>query len=46
VNVHDVLDRARQSAAVGFGAHMRFVEDYDPSLPRTLADPDQLTQVS
>jgi two-component system nitrogen regulation sensor histidine kinase GlnL len=45
VNVHDVLDRARQSAAVGFGAHMRFVEDYDPSLPRTLADPDQLTQV-
>jgi two-component system nitrogen regulation sensor histidine kinase GlnL len=45
VNLHDVLDRARQSAAVGFGAHMRFVEDYDPSLPRTLADPDQLTQV-
>jgi two-component system nitrogen regulation sensor histidine kinase GlnL len=45
VNVHDVLDRVRQSAAVGFGAHMRFVEDYDPSLPRTLADPDQLTQV-
>ncbi|WP_210529835.1 two-component system sensor histidine kinase NtrB [Rubellimicrobium arenae] len=45
VNVHDVLDRARQSAAVGWGAHMRFVEDYDPSLPRTHADADQLTQV-
>ncbi len=45
VNIHDVLDRARQSAAVGFGAHMRFVEDYDPSLPRTLADADQLLQV-
>ncbi|MBP1804317.1 two-component system sensor histidine kinase NtrB [Rubellimicrobium aerolatum] len=45
VNVHDILDRARQSAAVGWGAHMRFVEDYDPSLPRTLADPDQLVQV-
>ena len=45
VNIHDVLDRARQSAAVGFAAHMHFVEDYDPSLPRALADGDQLLQV-
>ena len=45
VNVHDILDRARQSAAVGFGAHMLFIEDYDPSLPQTLADGDQLLQV-
>lgn len=45
INIHDVLDRARQSAAVGFGAHMLFVEDYDPSLPLTLADSDQLLQV-
>lgn len=45
VNIHDVLDRARQSASVGFGAHMLFVEDYDPSLPPTFADADQLLQV-
>ncbi|HCP81783.1 MAG TPA: PAS domain-containing sensor histidine kinase [Octadecabacter sp.] len=45
VNLHDVLDRARQSASVGFGAHMMFIEDYDPSLPPTFADPDQLLQV-
>ncbi len=45
VNIHDVLDRARQSAAVGFGAHMMFIEDYDPSLPRAWADNDQLLQV-
>ena len=45
VNIHDVLDRAKQSATVGFGAHMRLVEDYDPSLPRTLGDADQLLQV-
>ncbi|GGL79993.1 two-component system sensor histidine kinase NtrB [Wenxinia marina] len=45
VNLHDVLDKARASAAVGFGAHMAFVEDYDPSLPQTLADADQLQQV-
>ena len=45
VNLHDVLDRARQSASVGFAAHMLFVEDYDPSLPQTMADSDQLLQV-
>ncbi|WP_375172952.1 nitrogen regulation protein NR(II) [Pseudooceanicola sp.] len=45
VNIHDVLDRARRSALLGFGAHMKIVEDYDPSLPLALADPDQLLQV-
>lgn len=45
VNIHDALDRARRSAMVGYGAHMTIVEDYDPSLPSTFADPDQLVQV-
>ena len=45
VNLHDVLDRARKSAAVGYGLHMTILEDYDPSLPPTLGDADQLTQV-
>lgn len=45
VNLHDVLDRARRSALLGFGAHMKIVEDYDPSLPMALGDPDQLLQV-
>jgi two-component system, NtrC family, nitrogen regulation sensor histidine kinase GlnL len=45
VNIHDALDRARKSAMVGFAAHMQIVEDYDPSLPPTYADPDQLMQV-
>ena len=45
VNLHDVLDRVRKSAAVGFGAHMQIKEEYDPSLPPTFADPDQLVQV-
>jgi two-component system nitrogen regulation sensor histidine kinase GlnL len=45
VNIHDVLDRTRRSALVGFAAHMTIVEDYDPSLPPTWADPDQLQQV-
>lgn len=45
VNIHDVLDRARRSASVGFGAHMKITERYDPSLPPTFADSDQLQQV-
>ncbi|KUF12348.1 two-component system sensor histidine kinase NtrB [Pseudoponticoccus marisrubri] len=45
VNIHDVLDRARRSALLGFGAHMKIIEDYDPSLPMALGDPDQLLQV-
>ncbi|CUH40434.1 Nitrogen regulation protein NR(II) [Jannaschia seosinensis] len=45
VNVHDILDRARRSAMVGFAAHMMIVEDYDPSLPNVWGDPDQLQQV-
>jgi len=45
VNIHDALDRARRSALVGFGAQMNIVEDYDPSLPATFADNDQLMQV-
>ncbi|MEL7468978.1 MAG: ATP-binding protein [Pseudomonadota bacterium] len=45
VNIHDVLDRAAKSAKAGFADHVRFVEDYDPSLPPTMSDPDQLIQV-
>ncbi len=45
VNLHDVLDRARRSALLGFGAQMKIVEDYDPSLPLASGDKDQLVQV-
>jgi two-component system nitrogen regulation sensor histidine kinase GlnL len=45
INLHDALDRARRSAQMGYASHMMIVEDYDPSLPATYADPDQLVQV-
>jgi len=45
VNIHDVLDRARKSAAVGCAAHMEIADEYDPSLPPAWADPDRLQQV-
>ena len=46
VNVHDVLERVRRSAAVGFGKGLRIVPDYDPSLPAALIDADQMVQVA
>jgi two-component system nitrogen regulation sensor histidine kinase GlnL len=45
INIHDVLDRARRAAQAGFASHARFTEEYDPSLPPTSGDPDQLLQV-
>jgi two-component system nitrogen regulation sensor histidine kinase GlnL len=45
VNIHDALDRARKSALMGYAAEMAIIEDYDPSLPATYADLDQLVQV-
>ncbi|WP_112323785.1 two-component system sensor histidine kinase NtrB [Oceanibium sediminis] len=45
VNIHDVLERARRAAQAGFARHIRFSESYDPSLPNTVGDADQLMQV-
>lgn len=45
VNIHDLLDRARRTAEVGFAANMSVREDYDPSLPPTFVDGDQMLQV-
>jgi two-component system nitrogen regulation sensor histidine kinase GlnL len=45
VNIHEILDRVRRSAQSGFGAHIRFQERYDPSLPPVLGNRDQLVQV-
>src|SRR3954454_1394352 len=45
VNVHGVLDQVKRSAQSGFARHIRFVENYDPSLPPVLGNRDQLVQV-
>jgi len=45
VNIHEVLDRVEQLARTGFGSHVRFVTDYDPSLPPVSGNPDLLIQV-
>jgi two-component system, NtrC family, nitrogen regulation sensor histidine kinase GlnL len=45
VNIHSVLDHVRRLAQSGFARHIRFLEEYDPSLPPVLANRDQLIQV-
>ncbi|MEM9725272.1 MAG: ATP-binding protein [Pseudomonadota bacterium] len=44
VNIHDVLDQARRSAAAGYGRNVRFKAQYDPSLPPVPGDKGQLLQ--
>jgi two-component system, NtrC family, nitrogen regulation sensor histidine kinase GlnL len=45
VNIHEVLGRARLVAQSGFARHVRFVEEYDPSLPPVHGNRDLLIQV-
>jgi two-component system nitrogen regulation sensor histidine kinase GlnL len=45
VNIHEVLERVRRLAQSGFARHVRFVEEYDPSLPPVHGTRDLLVQV-
>jgi len=45
VNIHSVLEYVKRLAQSGFARHIKFVEDYDPSLPPVFANRDQLIQV-
>src|SRR5437764_7378057 len=45
VNIHVVLGHVKRLAQSGFARHIKFVEDYDPSLPPVFASRDQLIQL-
>lgn len=45
VNIHEVLERVQRSAVAGFARHVKFSNDYDPSLPPVVGNHDQLIQV-
>ncbi|ATU91657.1 two-component system sensor histidine kinase NtrB [Phyllobacterium zundukense] len=45
VNIHVVLDHVKAIAKNGFASHIKFHEDYDPSLPYVFANRDQLVQI-
>lgn len=44
LNIHDILDHVRRLAETGFGRGLRFVEEYDPSLPPVPGNRDKLVQ--
>src|SRR5438105_5912082 len=45
VNIHAVLEHVKRLAQSGFGRHIRFIEEYDPSMPMFYAIRDQLVLV-
>ncbi len=45
INIHEVLERVRLVAQTGFARHVRFIEEYDPSLPPVHGNRDLLIQV-
>ncbi len=45
INIHVVLDHVKRLAQSGFARHIKFTEEYDPSLPPVFANRDQLVQV-
>ena len=45
INIHVVLDHVKRLAQSGVARQVKFVEEYDPSLPPILANRDQLVQV-
>jgi two-component system nitrogen regulation sensor histidine kinase GlnL len=44
VNIHEVLERVRRAAQSGFARSVRFIEEYDPSLPPVHGNRDLLIQ--
>ncbi|MBN8944696.1 MAG: nitrogen regulation protein NR(II) [Rhizobiales bacterium] len=45
VNIHVVLEHVKKLSQSGFARHIRFAEEYDPSLPPVFGNRDQLIQV-
>src|SRR6266550_4729888 len=45
INIHIVLEHVKRLAQSGFASRIKFVEEYDPSLPPVFANRDQLIQV-
>jgi two-component system nitrogen regulation sensor histidine kinase GlnL len=45
VNIHAVLEHVKHLMHSGVARHIKFAEDYDPSLPPVLGNRDQLIQV-
>ena len=44
INIHDVIEKVKRSASQGYGSHVLFEENYDPSIPDVVGDFELLTQ--
>lgn len=44
LNIHEILEHVRSLVSAEASEQIEFIQDYDPSLPDTLADRDQLIQ--
>ena len=44
-NIHEIIDHARRVAEAGFGANLKIVAAYDPSLPLVSVNRDQMIQI-
>lgn len=45
VNLHEMLERAREVAESSYASHIRFERRYDPSLPEIMGDGEALLQL-
>jgi two-component system, NtrC family, nitrogen regulation sensor histidine kinase GlnL len=45
INVHSLIDRARQSIETAYNGDIEIKDRFDPSLPNVLVDPDAMMQV-
>ena len=45
VNIHQVLDQVRRAAETGFARDVKFIENYDPSLPAVPGNHDDLVRI-
>ncbi|GAA0482008.1 nitrogen regulation protein NR(II) [Parasphingorhabdus litoris] len=45
VNVHSLIDRARQAIETAYNGDLKISDRFDPSLPEVLVDPDAMMQV-
>ena len=44
INIHDVIEKVKRAASQGYGSHVLFEENYDPSNPSVNGDFELLTQ--
>jgi two-component system nitrogen regulation sensor histidine kinase GlnL len=45
LNIHTVLEHVKRLSQTGFAKSVRFIEEYDPSIPPVYANRDQMVQV-